>query len=138
MINIIREKLIEAGISDVDKIIEIVSDFLPDKKKKNVSSLLRFIEKLYQKKYGEDEIFVSFPISAKFKIKISEFKKRNLISYDEYCKFGEWLIECSNEDVTIWKLIDQRLYNKFKVNYTSDKNIIEEKKKINNHNLLRI
>lgn len=140
MIERLKHKLIDSKFNQeqIETIINIVKDFLPDKRKKNnVVDLLKYIEKKYQKKYGEDEIFISFPVPAKLRIKLSEFKKINNISYDKYCKFGEWLIECSGEEMSVYNLIEQKLYNKFLNNYKDDKEIINRKREVVNPKLLR-
>ena len=144
--NILLEKfkarLIKENISDVEKIIDIAKDYFSDDNefiKKTVNDILRYVEKKYQKKYGQDEILVAYPIPAKIRIKIADFKKKNDISYEKYCKFGEWLIEieCKGDEMTVFKLIDEKLYHKFQAVYKDDKEIIEEKKKIINPKNLR-
>ena len=137
MIEKIKQKLKESNIDNIDKIIEIISDYLPQEHKKNVNDLLRYVERKYQKKYGDDEIFVSFPIPAKMRINIANFKKQNAISYQQYCKFSEWLLECQDKKISVYDLIEQRLYDKFLDDYEDDKELIQEKKELNKSKILR-
>lgn len=140
LVKIFKHRLEEEGISDIDKILEIFVDILPDNntKKKTIDDLLRYSEKIYQKKYGKDEIFVSFPISAKLRIQLTDFKKRNNIDYKKYCNFANWLLEINTTKMNVYDLMNERLYNKFLSNYKDDKKIIEEKKQINNRRILEI
>lgn len=140
MVEKVKQKLIDEGFDDyqIKKILNIFEDFLPIKNKKNVTDILRNIEKKYQKKFGDDEIFITYPIPAKLRIRISDFKRRNNISYDKYCKFGEWILEMEDEKMNVYNLIDQRLYNKFEKHYDYDKYVIDEKKEINKPKLFRL
>jgi hypothetical protein len=140
LVKIFQHRLEEEGISDIDKILEIFVDILPDDntKKKTIDDLLRYSEKIYQKKYGKDEIFVSFPIASKLRIQLVDFKKRNNIEYKTYCNFANWLLEINNTKMSVYDLQNQKLYNKFLSNYEEDKKTIKEKKQINNRRILEI
>jgi hypothetical protein len=139
ILRIFRKRLENDGIKDIDIIIDHIEDLLPEEQKKeSVDSLIRFAEKIYQKKYGNDEIFVQIPIPAKLRMNISQFQRSNNLSHNKYKKFIEWINEVSKSEMTIHCLYNEKLYSKFESNYTEDLKIIDQKKMINSKRILTI
>lgn len=140
LLGVIKRELEDEGISEIDKIMNILEDLLPDEnnKKKTIDDLLRYAERIFQRKYGKDEVFVSFPITAKLRILLSQFRKKNNLNYKEYSKFIEWILQCSGDKMSVYDLISEKLYDRFKENYEDDKEIIKEKTILNKKRLFKI
>ena len=135
-----KKALCEEGImkSEIDNILGILEEILPIEKRNTIDDLIKYSEKIYQKKYGDDEIFVQYPLSAKIRIDLNKFRKIFNIDFKEYKRYIEWLLECNEEKMNIYDLCNNKLYKKFQDNYEKDSSIIEEKKELNSKRILRI
>lgn len=122
---------------ELEELIELIEDYYPeDIKKDNIDSIIKYAEKIYQKKYGEDEIFISYPIPAKIRIELTKFKKENNIDYEKYKTFIDWLVLIENKNFSVFSLYDNRLYDKYLNQY--DKKEIEISKKISKKRLFSL
>ena len=132
--------LAEEKIEDADNIVSILEEVLPLEIKKTITvdDIIKHAEKIYQNKYGKDEIFVYYPISAKIRVDIDKFRKSFKLGYKEYRNFIVWILECNEDRMNVYDLYNEKLYNKFKENYEEDKELIKEKKKLNAKRILQI
>ena len=135
-----KKALCEEGImkSEIDNILGILEEILPTEKRNTNDDLIKYAEKIYQKKYGDEEIFVQYPLSAKIRIDLNKFRKIFNIDFKEYKRYIEWLLECNEEKMNIYDLCNNKLYKKFQENYEKDSSIIEEKKELNSKRILRL
>jgi hypothetical protein len=142
LLKTILSKINKLGLLDeeVKQIEQILDDYLPEDKIQNtIDNVIYYIEKQYQNRYGDDEILVSYPISAKLRIALQQFKKQNNLNFDEYKKFSNWLVETVNKkDMNIWHLCNDKYFNQFKNTYSEVEEVIQEKKKINKKRLFVI
>ena len=135
-----KRALTEEKIEGVDNIVSILEEVLPLEIKKTITvdDIIKYAERIYQKKYGIDEIFVQYPISAKIRVDVDKFRKSFKLGYNEYKNFIVWLLECNEDRMNVYDLYNEKLYNKFKENYEEDKELIKEKKKLNTKRILQI
>ena len=135
-----KRALAEEKIEDADNIVSILEEVLPLEIKKTITvdDIIKHAEKIYQNKYGKDEIFVYYPLSAKIRVDVDKFRKSFKIGYNEYRNFIVWLLECNEDRMNVYDLYNEKLYNKFKENYEEDKELIKEKKKLNTKRILQI
>ena len=135
-----KRALAEEKIEDADNIVAILEEVLPLEIKKTITvdDIIKHAERIYQKKYGIDEIFVQYPISAKIRVDVDKFRKSFKLGYNEYKNFIVWLLECNEDRMNVYDLYNEKLYNKFKENYEEDKEIIKEKKKLNTKRIMTI
>jgi hypothetical protein len=142
LLKTILSKINKLGLLDeeVKEIEQILDDYLPEDKIQNtIDNVIYYIEKQYQNRYGDDEILVSYPISAKLRISLLQFKKNNNLSFEEYKKFSNWLVETVKKtDMNIWNLCNDKYFNQFKNTYSEVEEVIQEKKKINKKRLFTI
>jgi len=135
-----KRALTDEKIEDADNIVSILEEVLPLEIKKTITvdDIIKYAERIYQKKYGIDEIFVQYPISAKIRVDVDKFRKSFKLGYNEYKNFIVWLLECNEDRMNVYDLYNEKLYNKFKENYEEDKELIKEKKKLNTKRILQI
>ena len=135
-----KRALAEEKIEDADNIVAILEEVLPLEIKKTITvdDIIKYAEKIYQNKYGKDEIFVYHPLSAKIRVDLDKFRKLFKLGYNEYKNFIVWLLECNEDRMNVYDLYNEKLYNKFKENYEEDKELIKEKKKLNTKRILQI
>ena len=135
-----KRALAEEKIEGTDNIIAILEEVLPLEIKKTITvdDIIKHAERIYQKKYGIDEIFVQYPISAKIRVDVDKFRKLFKLGYREYRNFIVWILECNEDRMNVYDLYNEKLYNKFKENYEEDKGIIQEKKELNSSRILQI
>ena len=135
-----KRALAEEKIEDADNIVSILEEVLPLEIKKTITvdDIIKHAEKIYQNKYGKDEIFVYHPLSAKIRVDADKFRKSFKLGYNEYKNFIVWILECNEDRMNVYDLYNEKLYNKFKENYEEDKEIIKEKKKLNTKRIMTI
>ena len=135
-----KRALAEEKIEDADNIVSILEEVLPLEIKKviTVDDIIKHAERVYQNKYGKDEIFVHYPLSAKIRVDVDKFRKSFKLGYNEYRNFIVWILECNEDRMNVYDLYNEKLYNKFKENYEEDKELIKEKKKLNTKRILQI
>jgi len=125
---------------DVDIIMEWVEELFSTESTK--IDYVKFTDKLFNKKYNDELIFVDYPVSPKVRIDIDRFIKFNQLIEKDYKDYLKWLVEMvpiiKNRPITVYDMYDQRLLNRYRKNLTTDTETINERKKISNKRILKV
>jgi hypothetical protein len=138
----IRENISKFLSSEqVEKVIKICDDILDDDYSPDlIQRLVYYADKQFQHKYGSDEMFTDYPISAKVRVDFKKFILKNKLDEDYVRKYITWIVGFDNSimqrRVNIFDLYNDKLWNKFKVDYRENMEDVVEKNKTSKKRVL--
>jgi len=125
----------------IKEVLEIVVELLP-KPKDDALSLIKYANQKFEKKYGNEGIFVYFPVSAQLMKYVTEFQQRQKLTAEKYRRYIEWLMLMGEQKIhripLVKDLWDSKVFAIFvneAVNDTATE-ALKKKKKILSKNLL--
>ena len=126
----IRKRLEKNNISQIDLILELIEDFVPEEKATDIASvILQYADKIYLKKYSD--IFTIYPVSPHIREGIKNFFQIHHLDEAKYKKFVEWLIEFHTEkQLSIFSLYSDKFYTKY-VESDCSEEVVQKKREIN-------
>lgn len=123
----------------IQVVLDIVLELLP-KEKDDALSLVKYANRKFEARYGNQDIFCIYPIPSQIMKYVSEFQANNKLSGDDYRKFIQWIVlEGESFLKRIPKVSDlylSKLYSIFEHNKHSEST--EKKKKALSKNLLLV
>lgn len=132
--NLKKENFTEEQIRIV---IDLVIGLLP-KEKDDSLSLIKYANRKFEERYGNQQIFCFFPVSPQIMKYINDFKLTNKLNGEKYRKFIEWLMLEGEKHLgripSVKDLTLSRIFCIFEKEKDSPK--VEEKKKAKSKNLL--
>lgn len=140
ILKILGSRLEKNGIEEKDMILEWIDELVdePEQKKEDI---VIYTEKLYEKKYP-GEFYIERPIPPKLRIEVQKFQQSINLSFTDYKKYAEWLVEICpkivNRKTVPYDLCNKRIYEQFKKRRNQDTEIIEKKKSLSKNRLLKI
>jgi len=112
------------------------------KKEPTLNNLIQYCDKEFKKKFGNDEIFTSFPVPATTIMKLSFFMQRTSMNYDTYKAFAYWLINKPSlrkklgRTINVYDLYNEKLYKMFQED--GDNFNVEDRKKLNSKRIFKV
>lgn len=138
--NEILNQLTQKGYTSLQRheIMEIVKPYLGNDELDEITKIIRYTEKKFSEKFGNDEIFVDYDNSMRARTMISGFKKKYKLTLKEYELFISWVIDNSNKILkkkpNIYDISSEKIYriyeSKKEILTTITPTIKKDKKKI--------
>lgn len=128
---------------DVEKVLKVVDDILDEGYSPDlVTRLIYYTDKQYQKKYGTDEIFIDYPVSAKVRVDYKRWLLKNKIDEDTCKKYIRWLVAFDNvimkRRVNVYDLYNDRIWNNFNNKIQENTESLNEKNNITKKKIFKL
>ncbi len=105
-----------------------------DEKIEKIETVIKYVDREFKKKFGEDEMFTGFPPTASTIISLTSFKKRKKLTNKTFKDFGYWLINNPKlrkklgRKINVYDLCRDDLYRLYeKENDLGEVNIVKHK-----------